>query len=247
MSKFQTYAVILAAGRGERMQADANKMLLEISGNSLLDLCLKRFQKNTNIDHIIAVIAPDDIYAGQNNNSSWLDCLNQKYPKIKNFVAGGKTRQDSVYNGLLAIKNSTNSYTGRVLVLIHDGARCFVPSKVLDKIISALKSERCAAVAALPVSDTIRQTANFQLQDLAVSRENLWQMQTPQAADLDIYLHAFELARKDGIQATDDIALLLRIGYPVRIVMGDQRNFKLTTPADFEMACLLYEAEYFKE
>ena len=247
MSEFRTYAIILAAGRGERMQADANKMLLKIGGHSLLDLCLDRFQKKEGIDHIMTVMAPEDMYTDKEADSSQQDLLIEKYPKIEDFVAGGKTRQDSVFNGLRAIKKHAAAYTGRVLVLIHDGARCFVPSTVLENIISTLKSERCAVVAVLPVTDTVRQTADSVLKDLQVPRDDLWQMQTPQAADLDILLHAFDLARKDEVQATDDIALLLRIGYPVRIVLGDRRNLKLTTPADLEIARLLFETDYFKE
>jgi 2-C-methyl-D-erythritol 4-phosphate cytidylyltransferase len=102
-------------------------------------------------------------------------------------------------------------------------------------------------VATSPVTDTIRQVEALVLKDLMVPRAELLQMQTPQAADLDILLYAFELAKKENIQATDDIALLLRIGYPVRTVSGDKRNLKLTTPEDLELAQLLYETGYFYE
>ncbi|MDD2427733.1 MAG: 2-C-methyl-D-erythritol 4-phosphate cytidylyltransferase [Eubacteriales bacterium] len=247
MSDVLTYAIILAAGRGERMLANKNKMLLEIGGNSLLELCLTRFQENECIDHIFAVVASEDILPDNQSEIEQKDKLEEKYPKLASLVAGGKTRQDSVYNGLEAVKKHAADYCGRVLVLIHDGARCFVPSAVLESVTDALKTERCAVVAAVPVTDTIRQISDCRLEDLQVPREHLWQMQTPQAADLDILLHAFAHADQEGFLATDDIALLLRIGYPVRVVRGDRRNIKLTTPDDFEMARLLYETEYFKE
>ncbi|NLC41142.1 MAG: 2-C-methyl-D-erythritol 4-phosphate cytidylyltransferase [Clostridiaceae bacterium] len=238
MSEFRTYAIILAAGSGSRMQADQNKMLLEINGRTLLDLCLERFSKNAAIDHIFTVIAPEDMTYIKET---------EEYRGLEGFVAGGKTRQDSVFNGLKAVEKHATGFSGRVLVLIHDGARCFVPSAVLGRVLSALQSERCAAVATLPVTDTIRQVEALVLKDLIAPRDELLQMQTPQAADLDILLYAFELAKKEDVQATDDIALLLRIGYPVRAVCGDKRNLKLTTPADLELAHLLYEAGYFYE
>lgn len=238
MCEIRTYAIILAAGSGKRMQADQNKMLLEIDGRTLLELCLERFGKNTAVDHIFAVIAQEDMVYVKNA---------EEYPGLEGFVAGGVTRQDSVFNGLKAVEKHAGGFKGRVLVLIHDGARCFVPSAVLERVLSALKSERCGVVAASPVTDTIRQVEALVLKDLMVPRAELLQMQTPQAADLDILLYAFELAKKENVQATDDIALLLRIGYPVRTVSGDKRNLKLTTPEDLELAQLLYETGYFYE
>lgn len=243
MSEFRTYAIILAAGRGERMQADRNKMLLEIAGRTLLELCLERFSKNAAIDHIFTVMAPEDMLSGDKADQARV--LTEGCRGLEGIVAGGKTRQDSVFNGLKAVEKHAAGFKGRVLVLIHDGARCFIPSAVIGRVLARLHSERCAVVAALPVTDTIRQAEHDSLKELELPREELLQMQTPQAADLDILLHAFELAREEGIQATDDIALLLRMGYPVRAVSGDSRNLKLTTPADIELAQLLYKTGYF--
>ncbi len=244
MSDFRTYAIILAAGRGERMQADKNKMLMKIGDQSLLEICLDRFHRNESIDHLFLVV-PEDVPAEQMLEEQ--EVLKGKYPKLEALLNGGKTRQDSVYQGLQAVKNHAADYSGRKLVLIHDGARSFVPSAVLERVVSALKSERVAVVAALAATDTIREIKDCVLTDLDVTRDKIFQMQTPQAADLDIFLHAFELAQKGKFQATDDIALLLRIGYPVRVIAGDKRNFKLTTPEDFEMARLLFAAGYFAE
>ena len=243
MSEFRTNAIILAAGRGERMQADQNKMLLKIAGRSLLDQCLERFSKNEAIDHIFTVMAAEDMPSPEETEQNI--ALSADYRGLEGFIAGGKTRQDSVFNALQAVEKHAAGFKGRVLVLIHDGARCFIPSAVVGRVLSALKAERCAVVATLPVTDTIRQVGQFALKELEMPRDELLQMQTPQAADLDILLHAFKLAREERIQATDDIALLLRIGYPVRTVSGDSRNLKLTSPDDLELAHLLYKAGYF--
>ena len=110
MSNFRTYAIILAAGRGERMQADKNKMLMKIGDQSLLEICLDRFHRNESIDHLFLVV-PEDVPAEQMLEEQ--EVLKGKYPKLEALLNGGKTRQDSVYQGLQAVKNHAADYSGR--------------------------------------------------------------------------------------------------------------------------------------
>jgi 2-C-methyl-D-erythritol 4-phosphate cytidylyltransferase len=147
-------------------------------------------------------------------------------------VPGGRERQDSVYNGLLRAKPDTD------VVLIHDGVRPFVSLEVVLATIDAAK-EYGAAVAAVPVTDTIKRVDADGFVLNTPEREQLWAAQTPQAFRYALLMQAHQSVRKRGIVATDDAALLERLGMRVKVVRGSHENIKITTEEDLARADLI--------
>ena len=151
--------------------------------------------------------------------------------KIKNIVFGGEKRQDSVYNGIKAIENANNDD----IILIHNAANPLVDEKTIKEVIKETKIHG-AAVAAIKAKDTIKNVDenNFVIETL--DRKKLWQMQTPQAMKYELAVKAFEQAYKDKFYATDDVALIERLGEKVKIVETNKENIKITTPEDLVTA-----------
>jgi 2-C-methyl-D-erythritol 4-phosphate cytidylyltransferase len=143
-------------------------------------------------------------------------------------VEGGATRQASVARGLAAVPGECE------LVLVHDAARPFLPADRLEAVLRAAHDAGAAALA-LPVADTLRRAAGDELGE-TVSREGLWAMQTPQAAHAAALREVVDAAQRDGYEGTDEVELLERAGTRVRVVEGDARNLKLTTPGDWAIA-----------
>jgi len=214
------HAIIVGAGKGERMQSKVNKILLSLEEKPILCHTIKKFEDSELIDNIILVINKDDEQEIKN--------LIKRYNlKIKNIVFGGEKRQDSVYNGINAIENADNED----IILIHNAANPFVDKKTIKEVIKETKTHG-AAVAAIKAKDTIKKVDedNFVIETL--ERKKLWQMQTPQAMKYDLAVKAFEQAYKDSFYATDDVALIERLGEKVKIVETNKENIKITTPED---------------
>ena len=146
------------------------------------------------------------------------------------IVSGGATRQESVSNGLDAIRG----LTGIEIALVHDVARALVDEVIILSVIAAIR-EHGSAIAGIEVVDTLKRVADGEVIE-TVSRENLWRAQTPQGAKIELILRALDAARKTKFQATDEAQLLERIGEHPRIVQGSDSNFKITYPADLERA-----------
>jgi 2-C-methyl-D-erythritol 4-phosphate cytidylyltransferase/2-C-methyl-D-erythritol 2,4-cyclodiphosphate synthase len=150
------------------------------------------------------------------------------------LVAGGKTRQDSVQAGLNALPPDTD------IVLVHDGARPFVTPEIIQQCLDeAVRSG--AAIAAVPVKDTIKRTGETGRITQTVDRGGLWQAQTPQAARLPLLRQAYEVARQEQFQGTDEASLLEKAGYAVSIVQGSEYNIKITRQNDLKIAERLLE------
>ena len=218
------HAIIVGAGKGERMQSKVNKILLSLEEKPIICHTIKKFEDSELIDNIILVINKDDEQEIKN--------LIKKYNlKIKNIVFGGEKRQDSVYNGIKAIENTNNDD----IILIHNAANPFVDEKTIKEVIKETKIHG-AAVAAIKAKDTIKKVDedNFVIETL--ERKKLWQMQTPQAMKYDLAVKAFEQAYKDNFYATDDVALIERLGKKVKIVETNKENIKITTPEDLVIA-----------
>lgn len=155
--------------------------------------------------------------------------------KTEKIVAGGATRQESVWAGLCEIS------AGMDCVLIHDAARPLVSRHLMESCAAAAASYG-AAIAALPVSDTLKRSVG-EVISATIDRSDLWIAQTPQAFRVDVITEAYERARRDGAVATDDAALVEALGRPVRLVMGSPRNVKITYPADLTLAQDLVRGE----
>ncbi len=214
------YAVVVAAGRGERLQAGFNKVFLPLAGKPLVRHSLEAFECCPKILGVAVVGAEGE-----------LDLLRkaaQGLTKCRWFVAGGKTRQHSVYAGLRALPQ------GHHCVLVQDGARPFLSQELICRCIASV-SEYDSGVASLPVTDTIKQLE----EDGSLStldRSCLRSVQTPQAFYLDELIQGYETAFRDNAVLTDDASVMERLGKKVCLVQGDKNNIKITDAGDLAMA-----------
>jgi len=222
-------AIILAAGRGERSGQAVPKQFVDIAGEPVLRRTIRAFQQFSPISHIQVVIHPDDaqLYEAAIGNLS----------PLPPAVAGALTRQGSVLSGLEAIVQANPD-----TVLIHDGARPFVTSDLLQRVIDAVEPDT-GVVPALPVSDTLRSSGGEYLGG-TVPRDGLYAMQTPQAFPFRAILDAHQKAAQQGQgNLTDDAAVFQLAAMKIRHVPGDRDNIKLTRADDFTYAERMLSAE----
>jgi 2-C-methyl-D-erythritol 4-phosphate cytidylyltransferase len=225
----KAYALILGGGSGTRMGADRNKVFLPIRGIPAIVRATAPF---TGIcAGAVAVAQPDEIPLMQ---AAFLQFGLSKF--VAAVVAGGSTRQESVWNGLQALPEDAG------IVMIHDGARALVTE---DVILRALQSaaERGSGVASLAVSDTVKRVDTEGRALETLDRETLRAMQTPQAFRVELIRQAHALAKRDGLVGTDDAALLEHAELPVYVTEGSRRNIKLTTAFDMTLAAAILEDE----
>ncbi|ASS97761.1 MULTISPECIES: 2-C-methyl-D-erythritol 4-phosphate cytidylyltransferase [Geobacillus] len=214
-------AIVLAAGRGKRMNAGMNKQFLELGGEPLIVRTLNVFERDERCTRIVLVVNPAE-------RSRFEQLLARfRIRKVAALTDGGEERQHSVYNGLQAL-------AGEEIVLIHDGARPFVRVHHLHELVNAAV-QYGAAIPAVRVKDTIKK-ANGLFVEQTIDRSSLWAVQTPQAFRLSLIMEAHEAAKQAGYLGTDDASLVERIGKPVKIIEGDYRNIKMTTPEDLLFA-----------
>ena len=210
--------IIPASGMGKRMQADKNKILLQLHSKSILEYTLETFQSDDNCRAIHL--------AGQKDELEMLKAMSLAYNKIEVVTAGGSERQYSIYNVLKAIQPCE-------YVFVHDAARPFVTQETLYRLYTKVQQNK-SVVAAVKVKDTIKRVIDFQVEE-TLNREELWQIQTPQAFSYHLLLEAYNKADEDDFLGTDDASLVERL-YPVNIVESDYDNIKITTPEDMFFA-----------
>ncbi len=209
-------AIVTAAGRGTRMGSDIPKQYLKIGNKTILEHAIAPFEKAEFVDEILVVTGSDSI--------EFCRELCKGFTKVKAIVEGGLERQDSVNN---ALKETKEGY-----VLIHDGARPYITEKViLNVLVNA--SIVGAAVAAVPVKDTIRREVSGWSETL--KRDELYSVQTPQGFETCLIKEAFRKAYEDNFYGTDDAGLVDRMGKEVAISKGDYANIKITTKEDLPM------------
>ena len=223
-----TSAIIVAAGRGTRMGPQIDKLFLEVAGAPVIAHTWRRFDEAKSVDEIVLVIRDGFQDAFANLAAS----LPRPPSKPYRFALGGKERQDSVWNGLLAVAPETS------VVAIQDGARPCTPAELIDAAIDAAR-ETGAAVAAQRVSDTIKQSDDGQIIARHLDRSRLWAVQTPQTFRLEVIRRALQAVRDRGVTVTDDTAACELIGQPVRLVECAQPNPKVTVPGDLSYIGLL--------
>jgi 2-C-methyl-D-erythritol 4-phosphate cytidylyltransferase len=213
-----TGAVILAAGRGERM-GGIDKLLYPLAGRPLLahSIAVIATHSEIEIDGVVVV-------ASEASQGIVRDIVAEIAPFAK-VVLGGDRRRDSVLAGIEALPNCD-------YVLIHDGARPLVTPEMVDLALAGAR-ETGAALCAVPVADTVKRADSAGLVQSTVSREGLWLAQTPQAFRSELLLRAHAAS---DIDVTDDAALVELLGEAVRLVMGSQQNIKVTTPSDLALA-----------
>lgn len=232
MTTFKSVALIPAAGVGKRMGAPINKQYLLLNGLPVVARTIAVFEQSPLIDAIYLVIPAEEIPYCQEHV---VDACGFK--KIAAIVPGGRERQNSVINGLRAMRGRVSDTD---VVLIHDGVRPLLTETMLADSITAARVHD-GAVVAVPVKDTIKIARNGIIQNTP-PREDLWQAQTPQAFRFDKIFKAHLSAEADGFTGTDDASLLERNGGDLRIILGDYRNIKITTPEDLTLAVAFLKA-----
>ncbi len=226
MTAFKSIALIPAAGMGKRMGASINKQYLRLNGLPILAHTISVFERSALIDSIYLVIPADEIpYCREHVVEAG------GFRKVAAIVAGGAERQHSVMNGLKAIRGNAADDD---VILIHDGVRPFLTETMLRESITAAQ-EHDGALVAVPAKDTIKIVADGVVIDTP-PRETLWQAQTPQSFRFSVIFAAHQAAEREGFIGTDDASLIERSGGKIRIVAGDYRNIKITTPEDLTLA-----------
>lgn len=217
-------AVIVAAGNASRM-GGIDKVMAELKGEPMIVRTVRTFQDCDAISEIVIVTRPDLIRP--------ISKLCRDMPKVKAVVAGGKSRQESVHLGLNALSDKVK------LAAIQDGARPLITWQVIDRAVRAANSYG-AAVPCVPVKDTIK-VGDGGVVTSTPDRATLFAAQTPQVFDFDLLRAALKKADQDGFSVTDDASAVEYLGMKVKIVDGDERNIKVTTPMDLKIAEMLLE------
>jgi 2-C-methyl-D-erythritol 4-phosphate cytidylyltransferase len=224
------FAIVVAAGRGSRAGAGQSKQFREISGIPIIIHTLSRFERCETIDGSVVVLPRGEQEA--------FAALAGRYGlrKVLSAVPGGETRAESVWRGLEALRNLSVE-----VVAVHDGVRPFVTPGEIDRTVREAEASG-AAVLAVPVVDTIKEAEGGRVLR-TLERSRLWRAQTPQCFRHDLLRRAYEQSLPDGLDATDDSALVERLGAAVSIVEGGEHNIKITTPQDFAVAEILLKGD----
>ena len=217
-------AVIVAAGSASRM-GGIDKVMASLGGTPMVARTAAAFQNCDAIAEIVIVTRPDLIRP--------ISALCAGMDKVRAVVAGGSSRQESVWLGLNALSEDIQ------LAAIHDGARPLVSNLVIDRTVRAANSYGAAAPA-VPVKDTIK-VVKGGLVEKTPDRATLQAVQTPQVFDFDLLRGALKQAEEEKAAVTDDCSAVERLGMKVKIVEGDERNLKVTTPMDLKIAEMFLE------
>jgi 2-C-methyl-D-erythritol 4-phosphate cytidylyltransferase len=213
-------AVIVAAGTSQRM-AGVNKVFAPLGGKPLLAWSVDTCQKHNMLQQIVLVLNDKDLARGQKFK------IQRDWSKVE-LCRGGALRQDSVRKGLKVISNCD-------WVIVHDGARPFLTAHLIEHGLKMVRHTG-AAVAAVPVKDTIKLAADSKMTGKTLERDRLWMAQTPQIFSFNIITTAYENL---DAKVTDDAAAVESLGYKVQLYMGDYRNIKVTTTEDLALARII--------
>lgn len=224
MDKHYVAAIIVAAGQGKRMETDINKQYLLLKGKPILAHTINVFENCALIDEIIVVV-------GEHEKAKCLYNIIKPYgfKKVKKLIAGGQTRQQSMYNGLKEVSTNTD------VVITHDGARPLIHEFILQKSIKETLVHK-ATIVGVPVKDTIKMVNSEGIVNNTPQRDLLWTVQTPQVFSYKLLLKAHKAALEEGYVGTDDAMLVERIGHPIKLIKGKYDNIKITTPEDLIIA-----------
>lgn len=224
MNGYTYAAIVLAGGRGKRMNSDVPKQYLEINGKPIIYYTLKAFQDSL-VDKIVLVTGKEDIEYCRKE-------IVEQYglDKVTCIVEGGAERYNSVYNGLQYVQTCD-------FVLIHDGARPFISKDVIESNMHQVV-EKKACVTAVMSKDTVKIADENGVVKTTPNRKNVWNVQTPQTFDVKLISKAYEeVLLKENISVTDDAMVVEEtLAIPVYLIEGDYRNIKITTPEDLKVA-----------
>ena len=229
-------AILPAAGMGTRMGAETPKQFLELVGTPIVIHSLRRIAS--------CVLVTDIIVATRTDEVARLEALirGEKFKQSVRVLRGGDSRQESVAAALREVPKDTE------IVLVHDAVRPFVTVEQIARVIE--EARKCkAAILGIPAMDTVKEVKRASLpEDVAlitgtVPRERVVLAQTPQAFATKLLKEAFARAEADGVNASDEAGLVERMGHDVHVVLGSERNMKITKPADMDLARFYLESE----
>ncbi len=210
--------IIVAAGESRRMNG-IDKVFADLAGRSILARVLDTFNRCPSVDEIVVVLSLENLQRGEQLMRE------NRWQKIAAACAGGPRRQDSVREGLQKL-------TDCQWVIIHDGARPLVSADIIERGLAEAKAFG-AAIAAVPIKDTVKMGSAEGIVEQTPPRDTLWAVQTPQIFRSDRIIEAHERITEN---VTDDAMMVERLGYRVKLYMGAYHNIKLTTPEDLALA-----------
>lgn len=213
----QAVAIVVAAGRGERMAADRPKAFLELGGEPLLLIAARAFEAAPSVQKVVAVVPESERETARATLASLI--------KLQAVVAGGERRQDSVLAGLAEVPADFDG-----VVLVHDAARPLVDVELIEAVVQQAAATG-AALPVLPLVDTVKRVRGGRVVE-TLDRSELGGAQTPQGFHAALLREACEAARRAGLTVTDEAMAVERLGHAVHAVPGSKRNRKLTTPDD---------------
>lgn len=237
MDELRHLAIIVAAGKGLRMNLKIKKQYLPLAGIPILSRTIMVFDACDRVNDIILVVPkPEKAYC----KTHIIDPYGFK--KKIYLVQGGNTRQESVLNGLKFIQDKLTREK-EAIVMIHDGVRPFVNQNMIkDCIKNAIENGAC--IPAVKITDTIKHAGRDCFIQKTINRENLYAAQTPQTFKLDLILRAFNHAEKTLFLGTDDASLVEHIGHKVLVIEGSKFNIKITTPEDLILGKYLLTSQF---
>ncbi len=224
MKEYTYAAIVLAGGRGRRMNSDMPKQYLEIDGKPIIYYTLKAFQTSP-VDTIVLVVGKDEMeYCRKEIVEHY------GFDKVVHIVEGGAERYHSVYNGLQYVQSCD-------YVLIHDGARPFITEGVIAANMQQVV-EKKACVTGVLSKDTIKIADENGIVKTTPDRKNVWNIQTPQTFEVELITKAYEIIlSKENIAVTDDAMVVeATMDIPVYLIEGNYENIKITTPEDLKVA-----------
>jgi 2-C-methyl-D-erythritol 4-phosphate cytidylyltransferase len=201
------------------MSGGGRKQFVKVGGKPIFAYTLEIFEQSNAVDHIIMVVPRDSVDFAREEVVEEFG-----FKKVHDVVYGGETRQESVYNGLKALKNKTG------WVLIHDAVRPLVTETLIKRVLDAAHKGG-AAITGVPARDTVKQVESGQIVG-TLDRRLLWLAQTPQCFRYDLIVDAHKKATGEGFKATDDAALIEKYGTKVAVAVGSYSNLKVTSPED---------------
>lgn len=234
MANMKAAVIITAGGLGKRFGEKGDNLLpkqfIPLSTKPIIAHSIETFESSDFIKEIILVVPENWI---KYTKAQIVDKFDIK--KVLKVIAGGTERQDSVRKGLSSLSTNPD------IVAVHDGVRPFITVDIIDQVITEAANSG-GAIAAIPATDTIKQSSTEQIIEKTVARNKIWFAQTPQAFKYKILMHAFEKASEDGYLGTDEAELVERIGKEVKLVLGSKNNIKITTPEDLKLGELILDS-----
>lgn len=231
MTNNPVWAIVPAAGIGTRMLADRPKQYLELDGQTILELTIRRLASHPSVTGIIVAITKDD---------PWWPTISFDDDIVVHVAEGGQERADSVLNALNKLAKITNDDPW---VLVHDAARPCVRHDDLDAMLAALVQHPIGGILAIPVNDTVKRVDASQQITKTVCRKGLWRAMTPQMFRLQALSNALVQAKRRDLIVTDDASAIELAGFQPMIVEGHPDNIKITLPQDLALARLFLQQQ----